>query len=413
VARSASSKILYFVSAFRFGCNAIALKGIPEDKTPILRKKELTAEEKCRLESGHSPASGVFLDISVLNDDTSSWNRGDDTILRYSVKKESRRIIIDRQLGYIDLFNSGGPLSPMSYLSPTRCPFRWDFPTLDFKVLNNQKNPLFLNEVIFDVDESRSDPSPLLVIQRDVQQRHAGHLLLVNEGWCDLVDMTISFKLLPGQISVPEFQPPYQHSIEVALLTDRAELEVSSAFQKEGVDVEQLILLTNGDWESNDVFVAPTADGSKERMTANEMESRIKQYLGRFNDYVGTLIGEICFAAPEAIDGRHCVKFHAFVYLANENRYGIPKPVSAKYGTAFDVQKSSYQKRVQISHELQPGEADRFTVKIAVPQSSYHRFRATIRDITEQTLQSLPIEMKCFIPRSRRSSIEARLQKHQ
>jgi hypothetical protein len=29
--------------AFRFGCNAIALKGIPEDKTPKLRKKKLTA----------------------------------------------------------------------------------------------------------------------------------------------------------------------------------------------------------------------------------------------------------------------------------------------------------------------------------------------------------------------------------
>ena len=35
-------------------------------------------------------------------------------------------------------------------------------------------------------------------------------------------------------------------------------------------------------------------------------------------------------------------------------------------------------------------------MKIAMPQSSHHRFRATIRDITGQTLQSLPIEMKCL-----------------
>jgi hypothetical protein len=212
--------------------------------------------------------------------------------------------------------------------------------------------------------------------------------------------------LLPGKLAVSEYRPPYQHSIVIPLLSDRAEVDVTSAFQREGVDIERLILLTNGDWESKDVFVAPTSDGHEERMTAEEKDGRTKQYLGSFTDYVGTLIGEISFAAPEGIAGRHTVKFHAFVYLANENRYGIPKPVSAEYGTVFDVEKASYQKRVEISHELQPGQSDRFTVKVAVSQSSSHRFRATIRDIAGRTLQSLPIEMNCFVPRSRRLSIE-------
>jgi hypothetical protein len=217
--------------AFEFGRNAIALKGIPEDKTPKLRKKKLTAAEKRRLESSYSPANGLFLDISALNDDSSFWERGEDTVLRYSVKREKERIVIDRDLGYLAVFNAGGPISPRSYLSPTRCPFRWDFPTLDFKVLNDRTNALFLTEVVFDIDQSRPDPSPLLVIQRDVLQRHAGSLLIVNEGWCDLVCMTISFNLLPGEISVPDFQTPYRHSINVPLLTDRAELDVASAFE--------------------------------------------------------------------------------------------------------------------------------------------------------------------------------------
>jgi hypothetical protein len=108
---------------------------------------------------------------------------------------------------------------------------------------------------------------------------------------------------------------------------------------------------------------------------------------------------------------RHSVKFHAHVYLANKNRLGIPKPSSAAYGTVFDINKTSYQKRVQISHDLQPGETDRFTVKIAVAQSSSHRLRATIRDITGRELKSLPIEMSCFVPRSRGSAIQVRLQK--
>jgi len=397
-------------TAFQFGRNAIALKGIPEDKMPKLRKKKLTAAEKRRLESSYSPASGIFLDISALNDDSSSWARGEDTVLRYSVKRERERIVVDKDLGYLAAFNVGGPISPMSYLSPTRCPFRWDFPTLDFKVLNDQKGALFLTEVVFDIDESCADPSPLFTVQKDAQQRHAGDLLLVNEGWCDLVDIAISFNLLPGAISAPDFQPPYRHSINVPVLTDRAEVEVTSAFEAEGVNIEQLILLTNGDWETRDVFVIPTAGGLEEKITAAEMQDREKQFLGKFKDYVGTLVGEIRFRAAEANSQRHSVKLHSYVYLANQNRLGLPKPSSATYGTVFDVDKSSYQKRVQISHELRPGEADRFTVKIAAGQSSSHRFRAIIRDITGRELKSLPIEMNCFVPRSRRSSIESRLQ---
>jgi hypothetical protein len=392
--------------AFRFGRNAIAMKGIPEHLTPVLRIKDLTAEEKQRLESSHSPARHVFMDVSVLNDDTSSWNRGNDTILRYSLARNEQRIIIDSNLGYLDSFNAGGPIGPLSYMSPTLCPFRWGFPTLDFKILNNRTTALFLTEVVFDIEESRANQSPLLAIRRDVQQRHAGDLLLVNEGWCDLVDLTISFNLSPGDILAPlDIKLPYQHSINLPLLVDSAEIDVTPAFQKEGVDIVGLILLTNGEWESRETFVVQTADGSEERITPAQMQERTKKCLGRFQDYVGTLTGEIGFSAG-SMGQRHSVQFWAPVYIANENRRGIPKPVTSTYDIVFDAQKTAYQKRVQISHELQPGEADRFTVKVAVAQSSSHRFRATVCDITGQAFQSLPIELNCFVPRSRRSQVE-------
>ena len=48
----------------------------------------------------------------------------------------------------------------------------------------------------------------------------------------------------------------------------------------------------------------------------------------------------------------------------------------------------------------------RFTVEVAVAQSSFHRFRATLRDVSGITLQSLPIEMNCLVPRSRRKIVE-------
>lgn len=392
--------------AFQFGCNAIALKGIPEHLIPVLKKKDLTAVERQRLESSYSPVRDVYMDVSVMNEDTSSWNRGEDTILLYSVDRNEHQIRIESNLGYVTSFNAGGPIEPMNYMSPSWCAFRWDFPILDFKVLNDRQAPLFLTEVVLDIDESRINPAPLLTIKRDTQQRQAGDLLLVNEGWCDLTDLTVSFRLLPGIVATPTpVEPPFRHSITLPRLEDFAAVDVTPAFREEGVDIDGLILLTNGKWDQ-DAFVAPKVDGSEERMTQAEMQERCKKYLGRFQEEVGTLAGEISFTTADDAGRKHRVKFHASVYLANRNRMGILKPPTFTYDTAFEIQNTHYQRRVQISHTLQPGEADRFTIKVAVAQTSFHRFRATLRDITGLTLESLPIEMDCFVPRSRRKIVE-------
>jgi hypothetical protein len=397
--------------SFQFGCNAIALRNIPEDQTPTLKRKSLTAAERQRLESSFSPVQDVYLDVSVTNEDTSSWNRGEETVLRNSIGRDEHRIRIEGTMGYLSSFNGGGPINPLNYLSQTRCPFKWDFPILDFKILNNQQSSLFLTELIFHVEESRADQVPLFVIKEDTQQRNAGDLLLVNEGSCDLIDLTISFHLLPGKIVNPtDFEPPFKHSIVLPLIKDHAEVDITQAFRDEGVDVDDLILLHNGKWD-HDTYVAPAADGSEERMTEAEATERDKKCLGRFQDEVGTLVGTISFRTPEGAGVVHHVKFQAPVYLSNRNRMGIPRPSTFQYDTAFETQNANYQRRVQIAQTIQPGDTDRFTVKVAVAQSSFHCFRASIRDITGLELQSLPIELNCFVPRSRQGVVESLIAK--
>jgi hypothetical protein len=371
----------------------------------ILHKWKAGAEAEAKSRLGKTTATSIsdlFMDVSVINEDASSWKRGEETILQYDLDREGDRIKVHSKLGYATLFTHGGPISPLEYtMSPTYCPFRWDFPILDFKVLNNRETPLFLTEIVFDIEESRTDHNPLLTIKRDTQQRYAGELLLINEGCCALADLKISFHLLPGTITnFSDILSPYPHSISVPLLEDHVELDVTGAFQKEGVDIKGLILLSNGTWDQN-VFIAPKPDGSEERMTEAEMQARWEECLGPFRAEVGTLVGEISFKIKNDAGLNNPVRFSAPVYLTNKNRYGLLKPPSYKYDSAFDIQGINYQRRVQISHSLQPGEADRFTVKLAVAKSSFHRFRATLRDVTGLIWESLPIEMNCFVPRSR------------
>jgi hypothetical protein len=391
---------------FKLGCNAIALKGIPEHLTPVLRKHLLTPPERERLESTYCPAPDVHMDVSVMNLDASSWNRGEDTILLYSIGRDPTRITIQDELGYSRLFETGGPIAPLNYM--TLCPFKWDFPVLDLKVLNRKQESIFLTEVILEVEQSYPLSTPLFAIRRDSLQGFAGELHLVNEGWCDVADMTIAFHLLPGQRPDLRFEPPFPHSIAVANLKDRAEVEVLDAFRKEGVDIDGLLRFGGGRWDGES-FVCPAADGSEERFTNPELVEREKVYLGRFHEEVGTLSGEISYATEEGAPKRHTVKFIALVYLANKNRLGVQRPPSFAYDSALEVQGAGYEKRVQISQTLQPGEADRFTIRVGVAQSSFHRFRITLRDVTGATLRSLPIEMRCFVPRSQSATVQRRI----
>jgi hypothetical protein len=370
-------------------------------------QKSMATIEKQRLESSHSTALDVYIDVSVLNEDTSSWNRGENTILRYSLDRNELGIKIEGNMDYLTLFNGGGPIAPLDYISTAGCPFRWDFPILDFKILNNTQAPLYLTEVVLDIEQSHANPAPLLTIKKDTHRRNAGYLLLVNESSCELINLIVSFDLLAGKVEKPaDFVPPFRYSIPLQTLNDNAKVDVMFAFRDAGVDIDSLILLSSATLDQNN-YIVRKADGSEEWMTEAEFEEQYRKGLGPFQDEVGTLVGKISFTTLSSEDHIRQVYFHAPVYLANENRAGIPKPPTFAYDSVLDVQNTDYQRRIQISQLLPPGETDRFTLKVAVAQSSSHRFRATLYDITGLALQSLPIEMNCFVPGSRKKRLEA------
>ena len=349
----------------------------------------------------------VSVEVSVLGEDTRSWPGDENTVLRYFLERTQDCLRIQNSLGCRDAFNAGGPIAPLKYIpSPTRCAFRWSFPSLDFKLVNNGRSTVFLSEVLFDVEESRPDRTPLFSIVEDSQRRHAGLLRLINEGWCDLADLTFSFHLLPGEfVPPPNYAAPYRHSITLPVLADTADINVTKAFHDEGADIDGLNFLYDVKSESPGVLVVARPDGSQEKIGTKEWEDRFKKCLGPFQKSAGTLAGEVSFVSAEDRSHRHQVHFYAVVYLEDLGRLGLPKPPTYTYDAVFNAQNTAYQRRVQISHEIKPGETDRFTVKIGVPQSSFHRFHATIRDISGLTLESLPIEMNCFVPRYRRDAV--------
>ncbi len=181
--------------AYHIGCNAIALEGIPEEDIPCL-KKNLTEKSYSLIRT----IPELFLEVSAFNEPDEIADVY-DTSLTYSTNRSTNTVLIQKDMGYITTFETGGPIFPLNYLKPTYCPFLWHFPVIDLKILNNSEETIYLTEVVFDIEKSCIDTAPLLTIRKDTQRRNAGNLIIVNEGSTDIIDLNILFYLLPGEFS--------------------------------------------------------------------------------------------------------------------------------------------------------------------------------------------------------------------
>jgi hypothetical protein len=341
----------------------------------------------------------ISLDVSVQNEPPpQSWGNGKDTIVTYSLQHDDRGIRIQPTMGYLSRFEAGGPIEPLNYMG--RTPFDWDFPKLDFKVLNNSPNTIYLTELILDVEESVLDPISIIAIKGD--DNGFGSFLLTNEGWSDLHDITVRYAMIPGEVRDAPSVKEYPFVCHVATLTDSATIPILDAFQRMGVDIRGLERLTKAERVDKEHLTISNEAGMATTISQEEWERRRTNCLGAFENGIGTVIGTIDFtnATVEGEAKQHSVAFRTPVRLSGSRILAVAEPSSYEYQAQFEVSMSRYQKRVLLSQEVKPGDTDRFSAKIAVNKSSQHRFRATVRDIQGNLYQLPAVELTVFVPRS-------------
>jgi len=84
----------------------------------------------------------LFLHTSVHNERRDYWPGGEDTRMSYIAELTGDSIVIYPAMPYLDRFAAGGPIEPLRCITPTYCAFDWNFPALDFKLLNGSvENP--------------------------------------------------------------------------------------------------------------------------------------------------------------------------------------------------------------------------------------------------------------------------------
>jgi hypothetical protein len=288
------------------------------------------------------------------------------------------------------------------YINAAYSPFDWEFPALDFKLLNRTGATFLLAEAVFEVEESRTDTTPIIAIKADIQQAFAGFFWLHNESATDLENLIIRYQILPGDVPFPErVSTSYAHEFRLEKLEDSVQVVVEQAFEQAGVNIRELDALSKATQDQTGKIVVRYANGSESTISADEWDKAIVQCLGPFQDGIGTVIGEVDFTLPGGLGPKYTIRFRTPVHVFNRKRSGLPRPPTYIYNVELDLDKFGYKKIVPISQQLSPGEADRFLIKVATSRSSVHRFRVIFRDVSGHELRSPLVMLRCLVPRTK------------
>jgi hypothetical protein len=351
-----------------------------------------------------NPLDDVSFSISVIGSEDEPWSSR-DTVLSYSLHRSDGEIHIEPSMPYLSTFLNGGPIEPIAY---NWVPFQWDFPNLDFKLVNNSKRTLFFTEAIFHVVESRLDRLPVLVVEPDTYRGNALHLSVSNQGWGEVHDLIVKFNLIPlgsERRQEADFSGPYSHEVNVGTFLESINISIADAFRAAGANLDGLaslkvVSMTYGGNMSEVTML--DKEGKEVTITGDAFVSRRSACFGPFQKGGALVVGELGFDAltNDGSTEHKRVKFTTVVWLFDEPLEGAPAPPTYQYATKFAVDCRDYERRVSISHVIKPGDADRFNIKIGMDKSSVHRFRISLANNDGSEIESPVIYLHGFVPRA-------------
>jgi hypothetical protein len=133
--------------------------------------------------------------------------QGSPMTVIYGLVKDAKQSAISPDVGYLTLVRNGGPTEPIGF---TWTPFKWDFPSLDIKVVNNTDKTILIDGALIEVERSQLEPEPILLIKPDTYRSNSLHFPIFNEGWSAANEVKIAFNLDPLKGSSQRFSEPFR-----------------------------------------------------------------------------------------------------------------------------------------------------------------------------------------------------------
>lgn len=291
-----------------------------------------------------SGAKGVELDLG---------NYPPEMTLAYSYGHTEQGIQIRPEMPYLSLLARGGPVRDRMF---SDSPFKWQFPKLSVKVVNNTNRTLLLTEVIVNVKRSEIDRNPVLVIP------YGYDLTFQNEGWGRVKDPRVELGIAKAQAcGTPALESaPRPFSLSLDSFADAVTI--------------------------------PVRLGEKVPRSYEGQEDVCAHGVMTFTTDAGE---------------QKALKFQARVVIG-EGGFGAAEEPSYFYDLLLEAGKQGYSKPVPISQSLRPGEADHFVVRIASDKSARFDLDLSLKDASGRVLPLQTVHLDLFVPRSQAGYAAAR-----
>jgi hypothetical protein len=368
-----------------------------------------------RPKTGSAIEKDIAISVAIMGMNSNFASSSAMTV-SYNAEKKGKKTVISPINEYLEHMRNGGPVSPVHFVYT---PFKWDFPTLDIKIVNNSDKTIFINEGILNVQHSELDSEPILLIRPDSFRSNALHFRILNDGWRVARNVKINFNLDPlvEKDHTPLFTAPYDHALTIADIEASSNVNVASAFVKAGVEIDKLkdlgvisAIYVGGE---STVTVRDT-NGKEVTMTQEEFEKKRASLFGPFVHGGALLSGVISYdwLQPKGDSKHNELRFSTVVWIYDLNARGAPAPPTYGYSTKLEVNGNKYVRRVNMSQAIKPGDTDRFTLQIGVEKSSLHTFDLQLMYNDSKILHGGSFQLGIFVPRTAASYMAREASNH-
>lgn len=265
------------------------------------------------------------------------------------------------------------------------------FPIFDLKLINNTKETIVLDKLIFEVESSEIDERPLIYLYTAVYQEDKLCLSMINEGWKEWKSCSLYFNFFPLN-SVPNKRASendhFAHSATIPFFENKHNLDLTSYLESEGVDVAFLRDHFNeGEYvttESNDIYLRAL--------------SRFSDYRNWFGEYEAGIDGIIVITDHN--NKLYRLSIRGRVVLLTIPGLGGGLETYDHYEVKLRTQGKNYIINHPVSISLTPNEPLRMFLTIAADKSSMHRFKVKLNNINNIDVYSNPVDLHILLPKS-------------
>lgn len=275
-------------------------------------------------------------------------------------------------------------------------------PFIDVKIVNNSNQTLFVDKIVAEVKESVLDERHLLLLHRE--EANTSSFLIINESWRDwkFFDFKFSFS------KHDRFSGDYKYSKRVDYFDFRHFFDLKPYLENEGVNYARLQKIALR--EFGYIYEIDTVLDIKksvylivtDSIIMNEINDCLPSIVNKADVNKGSyggipyvyLFGQLTF--PDYGD---TIKVEGMIPITYGDGGAMIVPVES-FNMNLKSEGNNYNVEYPVSISIKPNEAERISIQLNAPKSSFHKLRFKLNNINGVDIYSNDLSLELFKQRS-------------